>query len=300
MRSCLFILFCSLLSSCSDLDYYSHVIQGHFEILNKKKQIAELLESKETPAQLKQKLQLLKAIRTFANSHLKLPKSGSYTSYVDLKRPYVTAVVTASEKLEFQPKTWWYPFVGDLSYRGYFEIEKANQLVQELEKEGLDVMLGKVSAYSTLGWLNQSWMPDYFKDPLLNTFLDRSETHLIGTLIHEMAHQKIFVSGETAFNESFASFVEQEGLRQFLKQHYQDYQIRYQNYLDQEHDQKLFMDLVFSFVEKLQALYVSDASDDEKLKQKFQIFQELKQAYHQRKDEFLVLSYDGFFCKKSQ
>ncbi len=297
LRGCFLIFLVFVGSACSDLDYYSHVVQGHLDILNKKQKITELLESDQTPNELKSKFKLIQTIRTFANSHLKLPQSGSYVSYVDLKRPYVTAVITASKKLDFEPKTWWYPFVGDLSYRGYFDKAKADDLAEQLQREGWDVKVGRVSAYSTLGWLNNPWLPDYFKDPLLNTFLNRSEASLIGTLIHEMAHQKIFIAGETAFNESFATFVEQEGLRQFLQQQGDDSQSRYQNYLDRQQDRQLFVNLVLGFVEKLKTLYKSDASDEEKLAQKAKIFQELKDTYRQRKDEFHVLNYDGFFAQ---
>ena len=294
----LLLVYSFIISACSDIDYYSHVIKGHFEILNQKQEIAKILELQETPDETKRKLKLLQKIRRFAIDHLKLPQTQSYTSYVDLKRSYVTTVVTASKPLKFEAKTWSYFFVGNLAYRGYFDKQKAQALAKKLQQENWDVSIGQVSAYSTLGWLNNNWIPNYFKDPLLNTFLDYNDANIIATLIHEMAHQKIFIAGQTEFNESFATFVEQEGLRQFLKQHYQDYQKRYEDYLNQEKDRKLFIELVLTFVEKLKQVYQSNLSEQEKLEKKSQIIQDLKQEYFRRKQEFHVLNYDGFFSKK--
>jgi predicted aminopeptidase len=204
------------LSSCSELGFYWQAASGHLELLNHKQDIQELLESDETSAELKRKLKLVESVRTFASGNMGLPDNAAYTAYVDLGRPFVTMVVTAAQPLELKAQQWCYWFVGCQEYRGYFDEADAEAFALEMKEQKLDVSVGGVSAYSTLGWLNKPWLPNYFSDPVLSTFLLKHDAELIATLIHEMAHQIVYVNNDTAFNESFAVFVEQEGLRQFL------------------------------------------------------------------------------------
>ena len=204
------------MSSCSELGFYWQAASGHLELLNHKQDIQELLESPETSAELKRKLKLVESVRTFASGNMGLPDNAAYTAYVDLGRPFVTMVVTAAQPLELKAQQWCYWFVGCQEYRGYFDEADAEAFALEMKEQKLDVSVGGVSAYSTLGWLNKPWLPNYFSDPVLSTFLLKHDAELIATLIHEMAHQIVYVNNDTAFNESFAVFVEQEGLRQFL------------------------------------------------------------------------------------
>ena len=292
------------MSSCSDLGFYWQAASGHLDLLNRKQDIQELLASPETSTELKRKLKLVENVRTFAVVRMGLPDNAAYTAYVDLGRPYVTMVVTAAPPLELKAHKWCYWFVGCQEYRGYFDETDAEAFALEMKQQKLDVSVGGVSAYSTLGWLNKPWLPNYFSDPVLNTFLLKHDAELIATLIHEMAHQIVYVNNDTAFNESFAVFVEQEGLRQFLDVAENSTFIAakvektYQWYLSARKDRRLFRQLVNTTFEKMKSMFAENFSDTEKLQKKEQLFAELHENYESRKKEFQVLSYDNWFDKK--
>ena len=292
------------MSSCSDLGFYWQAASGHLDLLNRKQDIQELLASPETSTELKRKLKLVESVRTFAVVRMGLPDNSAYTAYVDLGRPYVTMVVTAAPPLELKAHKWCYWFVGCQEYRGYFDETDAEAFALEMKQQKLDVSVGGVSAYSTLGWLNKPWLPNYFSDPVLNTFLLKHDAELIATLIHEMAHQIVYVNNDTAFNESFAVFVEQEGLRQFLDVAENSTFIAakvektYQWYLSARKDRRLFRQLVNTTFEKMKSMFAENFSDTEKLQKKEQLFAELHENYESRKKEFQVLSYDNWFDKK--
>ena len=292
------------LSSCSELGYYWQAASGHLELLNRKQDIQELLESPETSAELKRKLKLVESVRTFASGRMGLPDNAAYTAYVDLGRPFVTMVVTAALPLELKAQKWCYWFVGCQEYRGYFDEADAEVFALEMKEQKLDVSVGGVSAYSTLDWLNKPWLPNYFSDPVLSTFLLKNDAELIATLIHEMAHQIVYVNNDTAFNESFAVFVEQEGLRQFLDEAENSKFIEgkvektYQWYLSARKDRILFRKLVKTTFDKMEILFAKNFPDSEKLQKKQQLFNELRENYMSRKEEFQVLSYGNWFAKK--
>ena len=291
------------LIGCSDLGFYWQAASGHLELLNRKQDIQELLESPETSPVLKRKLKLVESVRKFAVVKIGLLENTAYTAYVDLGRPFVTMVVTASQPLELKPKQWCYWFVGCQEYRGYFDQKDAEAFALKMEEQNLDVSLAGVSAYSTLDWLNKPWLPNYFSDPVLSTFLLNHDAELIATLIHEMAHQIVYVKNDTTFNESFATFVEQEGLLQFLAEGENSILIEgnlektYQWYLTAREDRLLFRKLVTKTFDKMKILFAENISDTEKFKKKQQLFNELRDNFMLRKEEFQVLSYNKWFAK---
>ncbi|MEX0900700.1 MAG: aminopeptidase [Gammaproteobacteria bacterium] len=199
----LLIMSLLLLQGC----YYGQAIRGQMELLNKREPIADLIADPSTPDALRERLERARAIRAFASVELGLPDNASYTTYADLGRPYAVWNVTATEEFSVQPVVWCFPFVGCVPYRGYFNEDAAHSFADQYRASGHDVRVGGVSAYSTLGW---------FSDPLLNTMLDRDEMALAAVIFHELAHQKLYVKGDTAFNEAFATVVEEEGVRRWL------------------------------------------------------------------------------------
>ena len=280
---------------CGEISYYQQAVEGHFDILERKVNIETLLKDPQTPPALAKKLKLLQNVRQFALDRLQLPDVQGYTAYADIEKPYVSTVVTAAAALKLKPYQWCFLFVGCVGYRGYFDPSAAEAYAEGLQKEGWDTALGKVRAYSTLKWLNNDFMPDYFKDPILNTFIERSDTTIIRTLLHEMAHQIVFISGDTAFNESFAVFVEQEGLRQYLEQSENTDLEEYQHSLLGMEDRKKFLQIIDIFYKKFQKLYDSPLSDAEKFKKKSLLFEEMRQMYRKRAHEFKVFSYKSWF-----
>lgn len=197
-----------MLTGCRTLSYYGQAVRGHFQIVNRQQPIAELLRQPQTPDSLKAKFGLILAMREFAEQELKLPVNGHYLRYADLGRNYVVWNVTATPEFSMQPKEWWYPVVGRLAYRGYFVERDARSHAAELARQGFDVDVGGVRAYSTLGWS---------RDPVLNTFVHEPEIELAELLFHELAHQRLFVSGDTDFNEAFAEAAGEEGTRRWLR-----------------------------------------------------------------------------------
>jgi predicted aminopeptidase len=147
-------------------------------------------------------------MRQFAQDELRLPVDGLYLTYADLKRPLAVYNVHAAKPFSLEPKTWWYPVVGQLQYRGFFSEKAAHDYAHKLEAEGYEVHMAGVEAYSTLGW---------FRDPVLNTFLDHSPSDIAEILFHELAHQRLFISDETAWNEAFAVAVAEEGVQRWLR-----------------------------------------------------------------------------------
>jgi predicted aminopeptidase len=208
--SLIFLSLCGslLLSSCGNLGYYVQCATGHLGVMAKCSPIPEIIEDPETPPALKGQLQMVLAIRDFASTDLGLPDNGSYRSYGDLGRPYVLWNVVAAPEFSLEPVQWCFPVAGCVSYRGYFDRDEAERFADRLLREGKEVYLYGVPAYSTLNW---------FDDPVLNTFLDRSESHLAGMIFHELAHQQLYVKGDSPFNEAFATTVEMEGVRRWMK-----------------------------------------------------------------------------------
>ena len=286
-----------LLGGCSEFGFYWQAASGHLDLLSRKHDIQELIRNPETDPELSRKLKLVLEVREFAVSRLSLPEKAGYTGYVNLGRPYVTKIVRAAPSLKLEAYQWCYWFIGCQEYRGYFDAEEAMRYAQGMD-EDLDVSVRSVSAYSTLGWLNQSWIPDYFSDPVLSTFVQRKAPDLAATLIHEMAHQVVYVKNDTSFNESFATFVEEEGLEQFYRERTGSGSSEMIWYRSARRDRERFRQLVLEAYEKLEILYGSDLGDSEKLQKKKQIFSQLKQAFSQKKLEFEVLHYSKWFSQE--
>ena len=197
----------ALLSGCRTFHYYRQAAAGEWQILAHQLPVEKLIADPQTPARLRDRLQLVQKLRAFAASELSLPVDGHYRKFVDVHRPFVVWNVQAAARFSLAPKSWWYPIVGRLDYRGYFAERDARACGAALAAQGWDVYVDGVEAYSTLGW---------FKDPLLNTFLDHDDAELAETLFHELAHQCLFASGDTDFNEAFATTVGETGARRWL------------------------------------------------------------------------------------
>ncbi len=197
-----------LLAGCGTVGYYAQAVHGQCQILHRKQPIQALLADPKTPPELKERLKLVLGIRRFAEDELRLPANGHYRHYADLGRRFAVWSVYAAPEFSLEARAWWYPVVGRLEYQGYFDEARARRFAVKLERKGFDVHLGGVEAYSTLGW---------FRDPVLNTFLFNDDTDLAELLFHELAHQRLFVGGDTDFDEAFATAVADEGVERWLQ-----------------------------------------------------------------------------------
>ncbi|MES2923657.1 MAG: aminopeptidase [Verrucomicrobiota bacterium] len=197
-----------LLPSCQTFRFYGQAIGGQTEILRKSRPNPQVIGDPATSPGLRQQLVAVEKIRRFASDHLSLPGDESYGKYADLGRKHVVWVLYAAPEFSLKPKTWHYPAVGEMDYRGYFREQDSVDLARQLRTDGHDVFIGGVDAYSTLGW---------FHDPVLNTFVDYPDIDLAETIFHELTHRKVFHRGDTVFNESLANTVAEEGVKRWLR-----------------------------------------------------------------------------------
>ncbi len=202
----------ALLAGCGSAGYLSQSVRGHLGVMRAARPVDAWLADAATPADLRERLQLSQRIRDFAVAELALPDNASYRRYADLGRPAVVWNVVAAPELSLQLRTWCFPVVGCVGYRGYFAREDAEALAAELRAGGEEVSVYGVPAYSTLGKLPG----DFFADPLLNTFIRWPEGELARLIFHELAHQVAYAPDDTEFNESFATAVERLGGARWL------------------------------------------------------------------------------------
>lgn len=209
----LWVALAALLQGCAGdgvgPGYYWQAAQGQFELWRRARPVDAVLADAATSEALRQRLRLTQQIRAFASRELGLPDNDSYRSYADLQRRAVVWNVFAAPPLSLQSMAWCFPVAGCVGYLGFFSEADAQARGAALRGQGMDVVVGGVPAYSTLGWM---------ADPLLNTFIDWPEAELARLIFHELAHQKIYVKDDTEFNESFASTVELVGVRRWLAQ----------------------------------------------------------------------------------
>lgn len=278
-------------TGCGAVGYYAQSIGGQMAVWDKEQPIDELLAAPSTASPLRGKLQTVLAIREFASSALALPDNDSYRSYADIQRPFVVWNVFAAQPFKMSLKRWCFPFAGCVGYRGYFSKLAAQDFAQQIASEGLETYVSGVAAYSTLGW---------FDDPLLNTVMKRSPARIAGLIFHELAHQQLYLEGDTAFNEGFATTVQLEGVRRWLDKNGDEQQR--QDYAQFQRQQNDFVILVTEARDKLQTVYGQPLSVAEMLARKKTIKAELKRQYQQLKKQWGVSAaksagYDAWFAQ---
>lgn len=282
-------LFALPIVGCANFGYYTQAINGQLEVYAQTRPIAQVVDDPATDPALRTKLAAVLQIRAYASRELGLPDNGSYRVYADLKRPYALWNVFATPELSLKPTEWCFVLAGCVAYRGYFSQEGADAFAARLQKNGSDVYVGGVTAYSTLGW---------FRDPVLNTIINKPTPEIAGLVFHELAHQQLYVSGDSAYSESFAMTVELEGVRRWLQANGAEHE--YAAYESQLQRREEFMRLVLKHRDRLDALYESGVSDGDKRAGKAQIFNELRQEYEQLKTTRWsgYRGYDAWFRQK--
>jgi predicted aminopeptidase len=280
------------LSGCAglslDLGYYLQSMGGHLAVMRAARPIAELLDDPGLDAALRARLERVREIRAFASRELGLPENGSYTRYADLGRPAVLWNVFAAPELSLTLDQWCFPVAGCISYRGYYDRGEAERFAESLREHGRDTYVTGVPAYSTLGW---------FDDPVLNTFIQYPEGELARLLFHELAHQVLYVPGDSTFNESFATAVEEAGVERWLARRgdpaittaYREHAAR----------RTQFVELLKRKRDELDAVYRSDQSDELKRRGKEAVLASLQLAYAALKSSWGgYTGYDRWFAQK--
>jgi predicted aminopeptidase len=264
----------ALLAACATVSYYGQAVLGHLDLMNRSQPIEAQLADGATPPELRAKLARVLEIRDFATSELGLPNNGSYRAYADVQRPYVVWNVFAAPEFSVEPRASCFPFVGCVSYRGYYAQAGADAFAAGLRKEGYDVFVYGVPAYSTLGW---------FDDPVLNTFVRYPDAELARLVFHELAHQLVYVTGDTVFNESFAVAVEEEGVRRWMAKHATDRER--ESYAALQARRAEFVRLVLRYRERLEAFYREPLPVEAKRTGKGRLLAELEAEYRALKAE---------------
>ena len=284
-RSLAILILSLLLGGCANIGYYAQAINGHLHVITAARPIADIVQDASTEPALRRKLEQVVAVRAFASRELGLPDNRSYLSYADLGRPYVVWNVFAAPEFSVEPEKWCLLFVGCINYRGYFAKDDAERYADELRRTGVEVYVAGITAYSTLG---------HFADPVLNTFLRLGEQETARLIFHELAHQLIYADGDSAFNESFATAVEIEGMRRWLRKTADRDQMReFEARLER---QAQFHRLVADARARLAAIYASSLAPAAKRSAKAAQFAAMKTAYADLKARWGGYSaYDKWF-----
>ncbi|SNT26949.1 Predicted aminopeptidase [Noviherbaspirillum humi] len=277
----------AMVVGCSQLGYYVQAAHGQLSLLSEARPIDEWLADPGVEGKLKNKLSKVKEIREFAAKELGLPDNDSYKNYADLKRPYVLWNVVATEELSLDPVQWCFPVAGCVNYRGYYSKDEAQNYAAELRRQRYDVQVGGVPAYSTLG---------FFKDPVLSTFIKYPEGELARLVFHELAHQVVYVPGDSRFNESFAVAVEEAGVERWMAK-FGNEEMR-KAYAEWEGRKTDFLALLMKTRKALEANYERKVSDKEKRERKKEIFAQLQDEYKLLKASWGGYSgYDRWFAE---
>ena len=277
----------ALLASCSSLNYYRQAAQGQLTLLSDARPIEDWLNDRSTPENLRMRLTSARQIRRFAVRELDLPDNQSYKNYAALQRPFVLWNVVATPELSLKPVQWCFPVAGCVSYRGYYSRDDAAAYAKQLRAEGNDVQVGGVPAYSTLGWFN---------DPLISTFINYPDAELARLIFHELSHQVLYVAGDSQFNESFASAVEEAGVERWMAL-FGNEAMR-ENFLRHTLRKQAFLELLLRSRRALEQNYASRASVAEKRAAKVRLFQQLQDEYQLLKAGWGGhAGYDRFFAE---
>ncbi len=254
------------LSACSTLGYIAHTSSGHLKLMGDRQEISSLINDGSLDQTQINIFKDILRMREFASSKLLLPDNKSYTSYVDLKRDYVTWVVFATPTLSLQAESWCFWLVGCVPYRGYFDESKAQQFANQLRQQQLEVYVAPVPAYSTLGW---------FSDPVLSSMLNRGELVTAEYIFHELAHQQLYIKNDTSFNEAFASAVGKIGVIAWLKSENKNAELK--RYLQSQQEKQQIYQIIDGLRDQLTEIYESALSEREKIHLKQDAFAEYQQ-----------------------
>ncbi|HCI57491.1 MAG: aminopeptidase [Bacteroidetes bacterium] len=228
------------------LVYGFNQLKGQLNIIYNAQPISEVIENPLTPDSVKAKLILIREIKKYAVDSLGLAETNNYETYYDQKGKPALWVLTAAPEFKMEPYKWKFPFLGSLSYKGFFQKQKGVDELQLLKKKGFDADLSTVSAWSTLGW---------FGDPVMSSMMRKNVGSLAELIIHEMTHTTLYVKGNVEFNENLATFIGEIGAEKFLTHKFKDDSNVLTNYINHRKDNRIFSEYVVTSVAKLDSLY---------------------------------------------
>ncbi|WP_150305635.1 aminopeptidase [Pseudomonas saliphila] len=276
IRSIALLALAGLFAGCSTVEYAHQAWQGQRAVIRDSVPIHAIVEDPAADPHLQDRLTAALQARRFASDALALPDNPSYTRYTALPRTYVVWNLFITPEFSLDAVEHCYLVAGCVAYKGYFEEASAHQEASAWSEQGMDVFVGGVPAYSTLGW---------YDDPVLSSMMHWDDDYMAKLIFHELAHQQFYIKDDTAFNESFASFVGEQGLREWRAS-------RGLPPPDMTLDrrQQQLTELVLAAREDLAALYASEQNDADKRAAKTERFARLQADYRALRDE----QWEGF------
>jgi len=263
------VLFAMLiLSNCKLLVYGIQQGAGQISVIRNAKPISEIMADTLTSDSLKHKLQLVQEIKKYAIDSLGLNPSENYNTLYDQKGEPILWVVVAAQKFKMETYEWKFPFLGKVPYKGYFDYPKAEKEAKNMQEDGYDARISVVSAWSTLGFL---------KDPILSEMLNQTEGMIARLVIHELTHSTLYVKGKSQFNENLATFVGNQGAKQYLIDKYGKESRQYNDYLGELSDIEVFSEYVLNGAKLLDSLYnsFSDLGNEQKKVEKYKLIHQI-------------------------
>lgn len=235
-------------SGCSHVSYLYQAGAGQFSLYNRERPLQEVIDDPTTRSETRERLKWIPEIKKTVESELGVEATKNYTTYVDLKRPYVIWSLTAAEPFKMELKQFKFPIVGAFPYLGFFKEELAHKWAREHEEAGYDTHVRGVTAYSTLG---------YLRDPLLSSMLSRRKADLVNLIFHESTHGQIYLKGQGSFNEQIASYIGDYGERLWIVRSFGENSKELQRWENDRADRRRFGVLLRAFAEELKNYYSS-------------------------------------------
>jgi predicted aminopeptidase len=265
------LVFCASfgLGGCGSLRYLWQAGEGQLALIHHARPIYDVIRDEKTPPKIRELLGQVGEIKRFGEKN-GLKATSNYQDYVKLERPAAVWVVSACDPLKFQPKEWTFPLVGSFPYLGWFDSKNAQDYSETLRNEGWDVDLRGAAAYSTLGW---------FHDSVLSSMISGGKEalgDLVNVVLHESVHATVYVTGQSFFNESIASFIADRLTLEYFDRLAPDKIAEKQSYLEGEQRAKKIHQALFDGYKELNQLYSSSDSESEKLRKKVEILSRLQ------------------------
>lgn len=237
--------------------------KGQLTIIWNSQPIEEILQDATFPDSLKQKLKLIVEIKQYAFDSIGINKSNNYSTVYNQHNKSILLTVSACEPYSFKAKEWTFPFLGTVSYKGFFNKKEAAKEISALKGNGYDVDVYSPSGWSTLGW---------FKDPILSNMLFKSEGQLANLIIHELTHGTIYVKNDVTFNENLANFIGDKGAENFLFYKYGLHSKQFTDYEKSKKDETCFKEYILKSTERLDSLYSTlSVKDTDEIKKQMKI-----------------------------
>ena len=264
----LMVLGLALTGGCTEISYMLGAAGGELNLLSSMVPIEQGLSDTSLTEEELAKLDLVIKTRDYAEQTIGLNVGQSYRNFVNLHGKPLAWNLSASRKDAISPYTWNLPFIGPISYLGYFNFDEAKTERDRLVGQSYDTMLYELDAYSTVGLL---------PDPLTSAIFRREEENLVDTVIHELLHNTIWYSGDAVFSESLATFVGRTGAIEFLKAHFGEDAPIVQEALIEYEDMDQFNAFLFALTGRLDELYSSEVGSEAKIAARATLFEDGRQ-----------------------